>query len=162
MSRMNSMKDGDEQNHSSWVDDGKHYDNKRLEGADFSNRDLSNASFRNAYLVEANFENAILVGVNFTDANLWGAKFKGARLYKTNFTRANVTKADVSQAIDLRNVTITLDCQTFEGVKLGKKWLNGWLFLLSMADIPEDVKLRLKDIIGPEQYDMLHRIRMGI
>lgn len=143
------------------IDNSKSFDNRVLEGEDFRGRELSNARFRNAKLMQANFEGADLTGANFTDANCWGANFKDAKLYKATFQRAVLTGCNFEGA-DLRNVTITLTCDTFDKIKLSKKWLACWLWFPMLMDSPEDLREKLREVIGPERVKALDDARLMI
>ena len=106
----------------------------------------ANADFRGAELIEAVFDDCDLTGAKFNGANLYGASFKRAKLYKANLTSAILTKADFNAA-DLRNITITLACDTFDSIKLPKKWLGGFLFMLAITDCPVETQKKLEEII---------------
>jgi hypothetical protein len=143
------------------VNDERRYANKPLQRADFSKMDLANADFRNARLQEADFTESDLSRADFTDANLWGACFRKAKLYKAILKRANLAKCDFEGA-DLRDITITLNCDTFEDLKLPDKWLKCWLFFPLIMDIPEEMKKKLADIIGSETVKLLREARLAI
>ena len=141
--------------------DGKKFANRPLQHADFSEYELCNADFRNAKLQETVFDGSDLTCADFSDANCWGASFRGAKCYKATFKKAILTGCDFDEA-DIRGITITLGCDTFENVKLPKKWLMCWLFFPLLMDIPEDVKLKLEDIIGPQTVKLLKEARLAI
>lgn len=140
-------------------DDGKHYANAKLQGHDFSNRDLTNADFRGAELMETNFEGSDCTCAKFNGANCWGANFRRTKLYKANFTQTILARANF-EAADLRQITITLGCDTFESVKLPQKWLGGLLFLISIADIPVDMQKGLAALIGEDALKIWQTARL--
>ena len=142
-----------------FVDDGKHYANMKLRGKSFAGRDLSNADFRGAELIECDFTGCNLSCAKFTGANCWGANFTRARLYKANFAQAILTRANFNAA-DVRGITLTMSCDTFEDIQISKKWLNGLLFMVSLADIPEDVQKKIHEIIGEEELKIWQASRM--
>lgn len=156
-----TIKRDQDENGASWVDDGKHFANKKLRGKNFSKRNLANADFRGAELIEAIFDDCDLTCAKFNGANCWGASFKRAKCYKANFTQTITTHADFDAA-DMRAVTLTLNCDTFENVKLSKKWLGGLLFLIAIADIPVETQKQIAAIIGEEEFKRWQTIRMGI
>lgn len=141
------------------MDSHKSLDNRVLVGADFRGQDLSNARFRNAKLMEADFEEANLTGANFMDANCWGANFKNTILYRATFQRTILTGARFEGA-DLRSITITLTCDTFDKVQLPKKWLACWLYFPLLMEIPEDLRLKLQEVIGMDRVKALDAARM--
>lgn len=146
---------------------GKKFANRPLRGMDFSKRngkdkeDLCNADFRNAKLIDAVFDDSDCTGADFTDANCNRASFRNCKLYKATFKRSNLAGCDFEGA-DLRGITITLSCDTFENLRLPSKWLAAWLFFPMIMDIPEDVKMKLEAIIGPQTVQILKEARMAI
>jgi uncharacterized protein YjbI with pentapeptide repeats len=137
-----------------WADDGLHYANKRFARKDFSNRTLRNADLKGSECLECNFDGCDLTAAKLMGAQLYRSTFRGATLNRTNFTDAVLAEVDFTGA-DLRNITLTMNPQTFEGVRLPKKWLNSFLFLLTLANLPEDVRGQLVEIIGPAEYKAL-------
>lgn len=149
---------------------GLYHTNQKLMGADFSNRngkngqppeefgELSNSDFRNTKLMGACFDGAKCDLADFSYANLTNASFRNASLYKANLSKARLAGCDFEGA-DIRGITITLTCDTFEAVKLPKVWLANWLYLATLMQIPEDVKLKLEDIIGPSLVEKLREAR---
>jgi uncharacterized protein YjbI with pentapeptide repeats len=160
------MKEGAEQmkgnarnNRGDWVDDGLHYANKRFQRTDFSNRVLSQGDFKGSELIECDFSNSELSGAKFMGAQCPRSVFKGACLNRVNFADATLVGSDFSDA-DLRNVTLTMSPQTFEGVKLPKRWLNAFIFLLTLTrDLSEDARNQLIEIIGKSEFELLTQAR---
>lgn len=145
----------------SWKDDGKHYANLKLRGTVFAGRDLANADFRGAELIECDFTGCNLSCAKFMGANCWGANFTHARLYKANFTQAILSRANFNAA-DVRGITVTLNCDTFENIQLPKKWMNALLFMVSLADIPVEVQDKLHHIIGEEELKIWQAMRLSL
>ena len=161
MTQMIMNRRDQDENSTTWVDDGKHFANKKLRGKVFTGRMLANADFRGAELIECIFDNCDLTGAKFHGANCYGASFKKAKCYKTNFTQAILTRADFDAA-DLRGITITMSCDTFDSVKLPKKWRGAFAFMLAITDLPVDDQKKLEEFIGPEEFKLWHVMRQGI
>lgn len=142
--------------------DGKHHANRILAGMDFSKRNLANGDFRGAKLMECNFDYADCTGTNFTDANCYGATFRGTKLYKANFTRTNLATA-IMDGADMRGVTVTLQCDTFDNLQISSKWWKCWLFFaLMMEGGSLEEKAKLEEIIGTGMVARLREARLSI
>ena len=73
--------------------------------------------FRSA--AEANFEQACCLRVQATDSNFFRANFRGAVLREALFWRCVLASADLRGA-DVKHLTVTLDCNSFEEVQLDR------------------------------------------
>lgn len=127
----------------------------KLPGVDFSGRDLRNSDFRSASLIGANFSNCILRGSNFEGANCQSAIFSGADCHRVNFKDTCLAGAKMD-AKDMYGVTITLECKSFDGLKLSPGWWYGWLFYAYLMDAPtKDAEEALVEMLGPERFRVL-------
>jgi hypothetical protein len=126
-----------------------------LPGADFHGRDLKHADFRGASVISANFRDCDLKFANFEGANLYGSDFTGANLHRANLKDAN-TSCTVMHVKDLYGVTITLECKSFQGMKLYPGWWFGWIFYALLMEAPsEEWEAKLITFLGPERYSVL-------
>lgn len=98
---------------------------------------LLNRSF--AYLNNSgrDFSNTEFLECDFSRSDCTGADFSNSILYLSNFTDAKLT-----------NAVISLNCHFFKGVTFDRKQTEYFIYLLTLADIPEDIKDRLVDILG--------------
>lgn len=117
-----------------------------LAGCAFHNADLYRVSFRgtvlrgaefcNCFAAEAVFDEAQGMGLRALDTNFFRASFRRARLHDALFCRCVLASADLRGA-SLRGVTLTLDCNSFEGARLSRAAGAALGFLLSRADSPQ-------------------------
>lgn len=136
----------------------KRFVNKKFFGKDFSNMDLSNADFRNCTLCECNFENSDLTKADFKGANLWGANLKGTIMRMTSFEDAILSKSIFDPKL-IFGVTITLTCNTFDKVKIGRTaWLY-WLYMPLLMEAPDqEIADRLINALGRDTYVALSKV----
>jgi hypothetical protein len=134
--------------------------NRKFYDKDFSGQDLTHADFRGCTLVGCNFDNADLSYASFEGANCYRSTFRQSRLYHTNFKDAVLAETQMDPR-DMFGMTISVSCDTFDKIKLGKIWLAAWLYLPMLADLPEGTKEKienvLNDLIGPERVKSLER-----
>jgi hypothetical protein len=140
--------------------ESKVFINKKYYDHDFSNRDLTHADFRGCTLVNCHFDNSDLSYATFEGANCYGSTFRQSRMYHTSLKDAVMAECDVDPR-DMFGLTLSVSCDTFDKIKLGKIWLASWLFLPLLADIPEATRGRLLEIlnelIGEERVKSMER-----
>lgn len=126
--------------------------NQKLHGMDFSGQSLVNCDFRGTTLSEANFTGADLSYANLEGANCWGANFTDAKLYHTNFRDAVLARS-IMKPRDCFCVTLTLSCDSVEGMQINDKFWYAWLMMALLMKAPDEaVANRLIDVIGAERY----------
>ena len=99
----------------------------KLSNCDFSGLDLHGADFRQASVPYSNFRKANLRFANFESANLYACDFTDADCHRINLKDA-VTSDAIMEPIDLFGATITLECRSFQGMKVSPGWWYGFLF----------------------------------
>lgn len=121
-------------------------------GRDFSRRNLAGAVFDGADLYRATFDGANLNGTAFLSCFAAETSFKQAncaqlQAIKTNFYRAGFSGADLSDALlwscvlagadlrcaRLRRLTVTLDCNSFEELRLDRSTSAELAYLFGRA-----------------------------
>jgi uncharacterized protein YjbI with pentapeptide repeats len=117
-----------------------------LTGAQFRDADLCRASFAGANLpdalfldcfaAEANFENANCAGLQASESNFYRADFRGASLREALFLRCVLAAADLRGA-ELKHLTVTLDCNSFEDVCLDRAAGAELAYLFGRARSPQ-------------------------
>jgi uncharacterized protein YjbI with pentapeptide repeats len=134
--------------------------NRKFYDQDFSQRDLTHGDFRGCTLVSCNFDNSDLSYATFEGANCYRSTFRQSSLYHASFKDAVLAEC----TMDPRNamgVTISLNCDTFDKVKIGSNWMAAWLYYPLVADIPEEVRTTLTDMVrnmlGEEKFNGLER-----
>ncbi len=131
-----------------------------LRGRDFSGQDLAGVVFRGADLYRADFRHARLQGASFVDcfaaeawftraemadvralrSSFYGADFTEAILRDSVFQQCVLAGADLRGAV-LDRLTATLDCNSFEKVKLDRAQGAKLAFLISRPESPQREKL---------------------
>lgn len=135
------------------VSKGKKFRGLKLHGADFSGLDLEKADFRSASCPYSNFENTNCEMLNAEGANFSFTKWKGSNLHRANLKDANIQDADFRGVKDFMGVTLTMDCRTWQHVKLDPGFWYGFIFYALLMDPPSDeARDKLITFFGPEHY----------
>lgn len=94
------------------------------------------------------FENELFSGCRFT------------RLARAQFIHCDLRESEIAvrDIRDMLGVTATLDCFTFEGVKLSEVAVDGLLFLLTLAAIPQEKKDAIRALIPSARLEFFDRI----
>jgi hypothetical protein len=131
----------------------------KLHGVDFSGMDLEKADFRSAACPYANFENTNCKMLNAEGANFTMTKWAGSNLHRANLKDATLSDADMRGVKDFFGVTITLECRTWQGVKLDPGFWYGWLFYGLLMEPPtEELKEKLQLFFGEERFTTLKNL----
>jgi hypothetical protein len=134
--------------------------NKKFYDRDFSNQDLTHADFRGCTLVSCNFDHSDLSYATFEGANCYRSSFNFSRLYHTSFKDAVTAEVSMDPR-EMFGLTLSVSCDAFDKLKIGKMWLAAWLFLPLLAQLPDgmDVKIRgvLVELIGEERLKGMER-----
>ena len=137
--------------------------------------DLAGLVFEGADLYRASFAGANLTGASFLDCFAAEADFGHAdcaqiRAIRSNFYRSNFGGADLSEALllncvfaaadlrgaDLRRVTLTLDCNSFEEIRLDRSASAELAYLFARARTPH--RAGWLNIIGERDLARLARV----
>lgn len=139
----------------------KKFSSQKFYRHDFSGQNLERADFRNASLIECNFTDAKLRQANFEGANCFGANFTNADCNRTNFKDA-VLGNTLFYPKDMFGATLTMSCETFEGMKVKRLWwfcfLQFALMMVPEKDAEEKLRDRLIGMIGPKMYVALSKM----
>lgn len=142
---------------------------------DFSGQDLCGAVFRDADLFQARFDGAqlrraVFAGCFAAEANFDRADCARLQATGTNFYRSSFRGADLSDALlwdcvlagaDLRDarvqrVTLTLDCNSFEEIRLSRTASARLAYLFGRARTPH--RQGWTSIIGDHDLLLLQRL----
>jgi uncharacterized protein YjbI with pentapeptide repeats len=123
--------------------------------ASFAGANLADAMFLDCFVAEANFENANGWGLQATESNFYRANFRGAVLREAIFLRCVLAAANLRGA-DLKHLTVTLDCNSFEDVRLDRGAAAELAYLFSRAQAPQ--RERWLEICGERDLARLDRI----
>lgn len=87
--------------------------------ATFDGANLSGAKFENCFAAEASFKQANCTNLQAIKTNFYRASFRGADLSDALVWNCVLAAADL-RAARLRRVTLTLDCNSFEELRLDR------------------------------------------
>lgn len=128
---------------------------KKLYSQDFSGQNLSHAKMRNSLFHRCIFDNADMTEADCEGSEFFGSTFRQTICYRTNFKDAKLA-GTVFEPKDCFGITLTLQCKTFEGMKVTALWWMMWgMFLTLMKPEKlnnEDLVDRAILMIGPERY----------
>ena len=146
-----------------------------LRRRNFEGQDLRYAIFRNADLYAACFDSAQLEGAVFAGCFAAEASFDKASCRRmqaavSNFYRGSFRSADLAGALfwdcvlagadlrgaTLKGITVTLDCNTFEGVHLTRKESAQLAYLFGRAQSPH--RQDWMKVIGERDQKWLNRL----
>lgn len=135
----------------------KKFQGLKLPGASFKGLDLRGANFRGADVHCADFSEADLTYANFENANCAAAVFRDSNCHRTNFKDASLSCC-VMEPSDLYGATVTLECKSFQGMKIAPGWWWGWIFYgLLMQPPSKDAEEKLIALMGVERYATLRK-----
>jgi uncharacterized protein YjbI with pentapeptide repeats len=126
-----------------------------LSGASFERANLEGVRFIRCHAAEANFRHANCRGLHAKQTNFYRADFRWANLADALLLKCVLAAADLTGA-RLRCLTVTLDCNTFEDVHLGREASLELAFLFGRARTP--LHNEWLDIIGERERARLARI----
>lgn len=129
---------------------------QKLYNVDFSNQDLSRLKIRQSLCYHCNFDNANLSEADCEATEFLGSTFRGTNCYRTNFKDAKLA-ATVFEPKDAFGITVTLQCKTFDQIKMSELWFYGWLIFATMMrpgniQTQEELLNKLIAMIGAERY----------
>ena len=129
--------------------------NLKLSNCDFSGLDLHGADFRQASVPYSNFKGANLRYANFESANLFACDFTDADCHRINLKDAQMADT-IMEAKDLFGATVTLECRSFQGMRLSPGWYFGWAFYLLVMQPPsKEIEEKVISLLGVERYTVL-------
>ncbi|HWQ03178.1 MAG TPA: pentapeptide repeat-containing protein [Candidatus Nitrosotenuis sp.] len=134
---------------------GKVFCEADLSSASFERANLEGARFLRCYAAEANFRHANCRGLHAEESNFYRADFRHAELADAVLLKCVLAAADFTGA-HLRRLSVTLDCNTFEDVRLGREAGLELAYLFGRARSPQQNEWRR--IIGERDCARLARM----
>ena len=144
---------------------GQDLSGKKLFKVDFSYQDLTRVRIRRSTCYQCNFDFANMTEVDAEGTEFFGSTFRDTVCYRTNFKDAKLAATEFAPR-DCMGMTMTMQCKTFDQMKVSPMWWLGWLFLATMM-IPvqsavekekEDLAGKLLAVFGAERYARLHAL----
>lgn len=140
------------------VAEGKNFVGTKYFSHDFSKQDLVAASFNHGTFVDCNFEGCDLTQATFIGANCYGSSFKDAVMVKTNFKDAVLANTVFDPKV-IRGITLTLNCDSIDKMRIGRTALLYWMFMpLRMESPDKELTDKLINAIGQDSYIALSRL----
>jgi hypothetical protein len=130
----------------------------KFEKADFSGQDLRGVPMDHSFFICCNFDRANMNGVDCEHTNFSGSTFRDTDLGGANWKDCNLVGI-LFLPKDCYGITLTLQCQTFRGVRISQLWFFCWCIFASMM-IAEPYPIisepswndKLIALIGAERY----------
>ncbi len=116
-----------------------------LRGARFDETLLRGAVFENCHAAEASFARSDCQQMRARAGSFYRASFQGTDLRDAVFERCVLAGADLRGA-HLTGITVTLDCNSFEGVRIGRAASAELAFLFSRMQSP--LRERWLELLG--------------
>lgn len=136
----------------------KQYERTKCFSHDFSGQDLSRMSFNHGTFVTCNFRGCDLTQTTFVGANCYGSDFKDAIMDRTNFKDA-VLASSIFDPKYIFGVTLTMTCDTFANMKIGRTALLYWVYMpLLMDSADKELTDKLVNAIGTDQFLALNKV----
>jgi uncharacterized protein YjbI with pentapeptide repeats len=121
----------------------------------FAGANLEDAFFLNCFAAESSFEKANCTRLQAAESNFYRADFRGAALTEALLWRCVLAGADLRGA-DLRHLTVTLDCSSFEEVRLDGAAGSELAYLFTRARSPQ--RDRWLDLLDESDRAWLERV----
>jgi hypothetical protein len=130
---------------------------KRFNGRSFKGQKLAYRRMRGSVFLSCDFDDADLTKADCTNSDFTCSTFRNSVLYCCNFTNCRLA-GTVFEPKDCFGMIVSLQCRTFDGMKVSPLWSFGWLaFFLQMnhsgaaAAMPDEIIAA----IGAEKYTKL-------
>jgi len=132
-----------------------HFRDADLYQASFAGSNLEAAVFENCFAAEATFQKANCAGLCALHTNFYRASFAGANLRNALLRNCVLAGADL-RAADLRRVSLTLDCNSFEELQIDCATSAELAYLFGRARSPH--RQRWLDVVGDRHLPRLEHI----
>jgi len=121
----------------------------------FVGANLEGASFTSCFAAEASFEKARCVGLQAVCTSFYRANFRGADLTDALLWKCVLASGDFRGA-SVKRLTLTLDCNSFEDIRLDHATSAELVYLFGRARSP--LAKRWIDILGERNLVWLERV----
>jgi hypothetical protein len=127
---------------------------KRFHGRSFRGQNLARRKMKGSVFIHCCFDDADLTKADCSNSDFTASSFRNTILYGTNFANSRLA-GTIFEPKDCFGMTVTLQCRTFDSMKMSPLWSMGWLaFFLMMkhsgpaAHLPDEIIAA----IGAERY----------
>ena len=141
----------------------KNSEGKRYNKKSFRGMNLRHANFRHSTCLECDFSGADMTYASLENGNFWGSNFTGTILNRANGAHASFENT-VFMPRDVYGFTMTIQCETFANWKIDPLWLQVWLFIPTLWNLPEvegkpDYWLsKIINLLGPKLYQRYKKV----
>jgi len=141
---------------------GKDLSRQKHYGVDFSGQNLSRLRMKQSLFHRCNFDNADMTEADCEGSEFFGSTFRDTVMYRTNCKDAKLA-ATIFEPKDAFGLTVTLQCKTFDKMKVSPMWWYTFICLATLM-LPGNVKDQelminaLIQAIGPERYVRLRTL----
>lgn len=135
---------------------GRDLSRQRFYQVDFSSQDLSKLKLRQSLFHRCNFDAADMTETDCEGSEFFGSTFRNTVMYRTNCKDAKLAGC-VFEPKDCFGITVTLQCKTFDKMKVSPMWWYVWMCFAGLM-LPgsvrecEELQNRLIQAVGPERY----------
>jgi uncharacterized protein YjbI with pentapeptide repeats len=141
---------------------GRDLSRQKFYGVDYSGQDLSRMRMRQSLFHRCNFDNADMTETDCEGSEFFGSTFRDTVMYRTNCRDAKLA-ATVFEPKDCFGITLTMQCKTFDKMKVSPMWwytflMFGSLMLPGSVADQEELQNRLIQAIGTERYVKLRTL----
>lgn len=124
-------------------------------------QDLRGADLRGISAIECDFSGVDLSESLMSEGNFYGSKFED-----TNLSHADISNAIMANTVmkprDAFDMTLTLNCASFDGMKTDNSHFLGFINFALMMHIDDTaLKNRIIEAIGAETYVAVQRMFRG-
>ena len=130
---------------------------QKFYGVDFSGKNLAKKKMRQSLFMSCKFDGADMTEADCEGSEFVGSTFRDTICYRTNFKDAKLA-GTIFEPKDAFGMTITLQCQTFNNMKISALWFYAWLIfgsLMTPLKLPaggENLMDGIIAAIGAERY----------
>ena len=129
---------------------------KKFYGRDFSSLDLSRLKLRQSVFYGCNFNYADMSETDCEGSEFFNSTFIDTICYRTNFKDAKLAGTTFAPK-DAMGITLTMQCHTFDGMKVSPLWFLCWLLMGTMmkpgdGPLGNDLVDKVISAIGAERY----------
>lgn len=135
---------------------GRDLSRQKFYSQDFSQQDLSGLKMRSSLFHHCNFDGADLTESDCEGSEFFLSTFRDSKMYRTNMKDAKLAQT-VFEPRDCFGMTLTLQCKTFDKMKVSPMWWYiflcfGSLMIAGSVKENDELQNRLVQAIGPERY----------
>src|SRR5678816_3146824 len=103
---------------------------KKIYNRSFAGMNLAKKKLRQSLFFQCSFDDADLTDADCEGSEFVGSTFRRTICYRTNFKDAKLPC--IFEPKDCFGMTLTMQCQTFSGMKISPLWWWGWIYFATL------------------------------